>query len=216
MVHLALVGCGGMGHYHAARLKEIDRVKVTALVDLLPAQTRLYRERYFPDAREYDDYEKLLSDRDLPLDGVVLVTPHTDHYPQAKAALLRGLHVLVEKPMVTGSAQAYDLWKTVKQTGRQLSIAFQSCYTPEFGYLARERDAGRLGRITLVSGWLAQNWLSATAGKWRQNKSASGGGQMYDSGGSVCAAAAVRLACPACGAAEASSASVATVSPANE
>ena len=47
------------------------------------------------------------------LDAVVLVTPHTLHYPQAKAALERGIHVLVEKPMVTELEHAYDLWDTV-------------------------------------------------------------------------------------------------------
>jgi len=83
---------------------------------------------------------------------------------------------------VTSSEHAYDLWRTVNRTGRKLGITFQSPYTAEFGYLARERDAGRWGKVQLVSGMLAQGWLKGTAGKWRQEPALSGGGQMYDSG----------------------------------
>ena len=43
-----------------------------------------------------EDYDELL---DQDLDAVVITTPHDLHYPQAVAAIDRGLHVLVEKPM---------------------------------------------------------------------------------------------------------------------
>jgi len=112
----------------------------------------------------------------------VLVTPHTTHYPQAKAALEHGVNVLVEKPMTTNSADAYDLWRTVKRTGKLLGITYQSPYTAEFGYLAAERDAGRLGKIELISGWAAQAWMKGTTGKWRQDPAISGGGFLYDTG----------------------------------
>src|SRR5439155_841306 len=112
-------------------------------------------------------------------DGVVLVTPHTLHYPQAKAALEQGLHVLVEKPMVTSSEHAYDLWKTVKRTKKLLGITFQSPYTAEFGYLAKARDAGKLGKVQLIAGWVAQDWLRFTTGTWRQQPKLAGGGMNF-------------------------------------
>jgi predicted dehydrogenase len=113
---------------------------------------------------------------------VVLVTPHTLHFSQAKAALELGINVLVEKPMVTSSEHAYELWRVVTKSGKMLGITFQSPYTEVYGYLAQERDAGRLGKVQIISGWLSQYWLKNTAGKWRQEPKLSGGGQMYDSG----------------------------------
>jgi predicted dehydrogenase len=182
MIHFALVGCGGMAHWHAQQLQKISQCKVVALVDTVPAHTNEFRQKYFHDAAEYGSLEILLQMPPKQLDAIVLVTPHTLHYPQAKATLEHGLHVLVEKPMVTSSPHAYDLWRAVKRTGKLLGITFQSPYTPEFGYLAAERDAGRLGKIQMISGWLSQDWLRMTAGKWRQDPALSGGGQMYDSG----------------------------------
>jgi predicted dehydrogenase len=182
MVHLALVGCGGMANWHAQQLQKVPDAKIVALVDTVAAHTKSFKEKYFPDAAEYTSYDAMLAQPPKKLDGVVLVTPHTLHYGQAKSAMEHGLHVLVEKPMVTSSEHAYDLWKTVKKTGKLLGITFQSPYTGEFGYLAAERDAGRLGKVQLISGWLSQNWANVTKGLWRQDPKLSGGGQMYDSG----------------------------------
>lgn len=172
-----------MANWHAQTLLKIPDAQVVALVDTVADHTRSFREKYFKDAREYDSFHKML---DRPpaggLDAVLLVTPHTLHYSQARTALEHGLNVMVEKPMVTSSEHAYDLWRVVKQTGKQLAITFQSPYRPEFGCLARMRDDGSLGKVQVISGWLAQNWLKWTANTWRQDPSLSGGGEMYDSG----------------------------------
>lgn len=182
MFNFALVGCGGMANWHAQQLQKIPQVKVVALVDPVTSQTAAFKQKYFSDAVEFDSYEKLLDQSPTKLDAVVLVTPHTLHYPQAKAALERGINVLVEKPMVTSSQHAYDLWRTVKRSGKLLAIAFQAPYSREYQCLAKMRDSGKLGQISLISGWLSQGWLTGTKGKWRQDPALSGGGQMYDSG----------------------------------
>jgi len=182
MIHLALVGCGKMAHWHAQQLQKIEACKVVALVDPVVGQTREFKEKYFHDAAQYDSIENLISLKPAKLDGAVLVTPHTLHYPQAKLALENNLHVLIEKPMVTRLEDAYDLWRLVKKTGKKLGITFQAPYTPEFTFFASERNAGRLGKIQLISGWLSQNWMKWTKGGWRQDERLSGGGMMYDSG----------------------------------
>ena len=115
MFNFALVGCGGMANWHAQQLQKLSAdVKVVAVVDTVPGCARTFKDKYFNDAVEYEAYDKLLEKPPAKLDAVVLVTPHTLHYPQAKAALERGINVMVEKPMVTSSQHAYDLWQTVK------------------------------------------------------------------------------------------------------
>ncbi|HEY3235453.1 MAG TPA: Gfo/Idh/MocA family oxidoreductase [Polyangiaceae bacterium] len=183
MLNFAIVGCGNMtDNWHARELRKIPEVKVVALVDNNPTQTAAIKRKYFEDAVEFDSYPGLLENPPAKLDAVVLVTPHTLHYPQAKAALEKDINVLVEKPMVTASQHAFDLWRAVDKSGKLLAITFQAPHSREFAYLARERDAGRLGKMQLVTCSLAQGWLKGTAGKWRQDPTMSGGGQMYDSG----------------------------------
>src|SRR5688500_17691673 len=103
MLNIALVGCGNMANWHAQQLKKISKVNVVALVDPVEASTKTFCEKYFDKAKQFKAFDVLLEKSPKKLDAVVLVTPHTLHYPQAKAALEAGLHVLVEKPMVTSS-----------------------------------------------------------------------------------------------------------------
>ncbi len=182
MIRIALVGCGGMGNWHAQQFQKIPDVKVVALCDVIPDRTKTYKDKYFPDAATYESFDVMLRDSSLKLDAIDMVTPHAVHYPHAKAALEHGLHVLTDKPMVTSSEHAYDLWRTVNKTKKLLGITFQSPYTPEFTYLAQQRDKGALGKVQMIGGWLSQSWLTGTKGTWRQQPEISGGGQMYDSG----------------------------------
>lgn len=182
MLNFAIIGCGGMAGGHADKLKAAEGVSVVALCDTAPANTAQFKEKYFPEAKEYSDLADLLKNPPAKLDGAVIVTPHTLHAAQCKMTLEAGVNVLVEKPMVTSLPDAYDLWRTVKKTGKLLAIGYQSPYSAEFQYLAKARDAGELGTFQLISGFLSQSWLKGTTGSWRQDPALSGGGQMYDSG----------------------------------
>lgn len=182
MLRCALIGCGGMARGHAEQLLAIDGVEVVALCDPIKTHTALFKEKFFPEAAEFDSFDRLLDDDALNLDAVVLVTPHTVHYPHAKAALQRGLHVLVEKPMVTQVDHAYDLWRESTRQGKLLAIAFQAPYSAEFGYLAQMRDRGEWGTVHVVSASTSQSWYDLTLNTWRQDPALSGGGFMYDTG----------------------------------
>lgn len=93
--------------------------------------------------------EELLS---LPgLDAVVISSTPQAHFTQALAALDRGLHVLIEKPMTLEASESAEL---VHLAERRRLVFLISCpwhYT-RHGCLVRERiAAGELGRIRLVS-----------------------------------------------------------------
>jgi predicted dehydrogenase len=183
MYNFAFVGCGNMANWHAEELLKVGNVKIVALVDPTPPHAENFRRKHAPDAILYESLQTLLEKPpEGGLDAVVIVTPHTLHYSQAKIALEHGVNVLVEKPMVTSTPDAYDLWRTVRQSGKLLGITFQSPYTQHFGYLAKARDEGTLGRFQAVNGWISQGWLGLTTNTWRQDPALSGGGFMYDTG----------------------------------
>ena len=93
--------------------------------------------------------EELLA---LPgLDAVIISSTPQVHYAQAKAALERGLHVLIEKPMTLGAAESAELLALAEEKGVQFLISCPWHYT-RHGVLARERiAAGALGDIRLVN-----------------------------------------------------------------
>lgn len=185
MLKLAIVGCGGMANGHAKTLASMPDVTLAAFCDVIRERAEGYREKYASGASVFASFDEMLKAMHGRLDAVVLVTPHTLHFAHAKAALEAGLHVLVEKPMVTSSEHAYELWRTVNATRKHLAIAFQAPYSAEYQCIARLRDSGELGKVQLIQGWLAQEWRKSQAGTWRHDPAMSGGGQMYDSGAHV-------------------------------
>jgi predicted dehydrogenase len=187
MFNFAMVGCGSMAHVHARELLKLGNVRIVALVDPSPPHAENFRKTHAPDAVIYESLQTLIDKPPvLPgpgkVDAIVIVTPHTLHYSQARLAMENGIHVLVEKPMVTSSADAYDLWRISKSANAQLGVAFQAPYTANFGYLAQSRDSGRLGRVQVLSGYISQNWQTLCSGTWRHDPALSGGGYLYDTG----------------------------------
>ncbi len=182
MFNFAFIGCGMMAHWHAQELLRSGHVRMVAAVDPVPGSAAAFVAKYAPEAAVYPTLEAMLAAPPAKLDGVAICTPHTLHAAIALTALNAGLHVVVDKPMVTSVADAYALWDAVKRSGKLLGITFQAPYTFNFGYLARARDAGELGAIRAANGWVSQNWLNSCRGTWRQDPALSGGGFIYDTG----------------------------------
>ncbi|GAA1824120.1 Gfo/Idh/MocA family protein [Agromyces salentinus] len=94
------------------------------------------------------DYAELL---DQDLDAMVVSTPHDLHHPQAVAAIERGLHVLVEKPVTLHAAQGWDLAAKVREHGVHFLAPYGWNYKPFIVEAKRLVDAGHLGEIQHVT-----------------------------------------------------------------
>jgi predicted dehydrogenase len=70
----------------------------------------------------------------------------------------------------------------VKQSGKIFVIGYNTPCSAEFFHLRELIRNKVLGKLELVTGFISQDWLRATAGLWRQEPALSGGGQAYDSG----------------------------------
>ena len=182
MFNFAFIGCGVMANWHAQELLRSGHVRAVAAVDPVAANADRFRQTYAPEAATYPTLDALLAAPPARLDGVVIVTPHTAHAGLALAALNAGLHVVIDKPMVTSVADAYALWHAVNRSGKLLGITYQAPYTFNFGYLAAARDRGDLGTIQAAHGFISQDWLNMTRNTWRQAPALSGGGFAYDTG----------------------------------
>lgn len=71
--------------------------------------------------RPFTDVDDLLAR--IPLDGVVIATPHTTHFAAAEAALRVGVNVLVEKPLATTASDAWALVELARERSCLLAAA---------------------------------------------------------------------------------------------
>lgn len=181
-IRMGFVGCGLISHLHAKQLLSTGEVEIVALADPSEKSVTKLKEDIPPTAscRVYGNHEEMLEAEGL--DAVAIMTPHTLHFEQAMAAFERGLHVLLEKPMVCGVDKARKLIARRDEVGKVLLISYQRHYMAEFRFMKQMIESGDFGEVQFVSAMQCQDWKRVTGGSWRQDPSLSGGGQLNDSG----------------------------------
>lgn len=85
------------------------------------------------------------------LDAVAISSTPNLHYPQAMAALKRGLHVLVEKPMTFTAAEARELVDLAQQQRVHFLISCPWHYTSHAAEAQRLIRTGSLGQVKMIS-----------------------------------------------------------------
>jgi predicted dehydrogenase len=182
-VRVILVGAGGIARgRHIPELREVPEAEIVAMVD--PAQRSLDAVTgRWPDMARipvFASYREALAT--VPADAAVISSPHNEHLEHGTACIEAGLHVLMEKPFVVGSANAEALVARARARGLHLAIAYQRHVEGAYRYLHDLVQSGVLGTIQTVSAYQAQHWLTGTRGTWRQDPEISCGGQLNDSG----------------------------------
>ncbi|WP_224336999.1 Gfo/Idh/MocA family protein [Haloprofundus halobius] len=172
------IGLGDLGRLELRTLAALDGVDLVAGADVSPDAREAFAEEH--DVPTYESYEEMLDVEDA--DAACIVTPHTLHYEQARACLDRGVHVHLEKPMVTDLDHARDLQKRADEADLTLAVGYQRHLDPRFRKIRRLVDEGAIGDLHMVVCFLEQVWISIAEEQWRGNPALSGGGQLYDSG----------------------------------
>ncbi len=181
-VRLGLIGSGGMARHHINVLQGVSEAALVAITEPSEEQRQRTLER-FPQLQGvpfYSDHREMLEKESL--DGVLIVSPHTLHFQQAMDALDKGLHVMIEKPMVCTVEHARTLVRRFRETGKIGLVAYQRHYIPIYRYVYEGIRRGEIGQPYFVQAINLQNWMRATAGSWRQDPALSGGGQLNDTG----------------------------------
>jgi predicted dehydrogenase len=182
---VGFIGLGTMAREHARDILDHGG-RIVAVCE--PSATayglaeKLFEERILPLPPNEPDWQRFVETYADQLDAVVIVTPHVLHFAQAAACMEAGLDVILEKPMVMTAAEAEALIETRDRTGRTLMVAFQGTASTRGTEARRLLRSGELGQILNISAVVWQDWATNTAGSWRQEPEAAGGGFMFDTG----------------------------------
>jgi predicted dehydrogenase len=130
-----------------------EACEITALCDINEEEVN-NRIGMYADAKGYIHYQDLLED--TAVDMVDIIVPHVLHYEIAKAALEKGKHVLVEKPITVKSEQGEELINLAKKRGRKFSVAENTHFVTAYLKAEEILRQGILGDIwtvrTLIAG----------------------------------------------------------------
>lgn len=152
-VRVGFVGAGWWAvANHVPAVAADPRASLAGVCRLGARELEAVRARFgFPFATE--SFEELL-DR-CPMDALVVTTPHRMHAAQALAAIGRGLHVMVEKPLATDPAEARAVEAAARARGVHVLIPHGWNFKPFVATAKAWVEAGRIGRVTHVSGRMA-------------------------------------------------------------
>jgi predicted dehydrogenase len=192
----AIVGYGFImeeGHVAAYRHRRtaasssglVGDVQIVAVADI-SARRREVAAAQIPGVRVYSDYLTMLEVEAGNLDFVDIGTPPAEHASVARAALSRGLHVLCEKPLATTIADAREMLRLARASGRVLFPCHNYKHAPVIQAVRRVIDAGDIGRVHLVTLQTFRNTHARGVPEWRpdwrREHRYSGGGIAMDHG----------------------------------
>lgn len=154
-----------MANAHADKFKQLPGCRLVAACDVDRKRAQEFATKHnIP--RVYGAADDLFKDGDF--DAVVNVTPDRFHAPISIQALRNGKHVLCEKPLAVSYAEAEEMARAARESGRINMVNFT--YRNN-AVLHKARDLvsqGALGRINHVESVYFQSWLThSTWGDWR-------------------------------------------------
>jgi predicted dehydrogenase len=145
---IAIIGTGYWGPGIVRNLVRLDAAEVLHLVDLDPARATATAEQLAPRAQAHDSFETALADP--AVGAVVIATPVRSHHSLAKAALVAGKHVLVEKPLAMTVAQCRELERLAEGAGLVLMVGHVFLFNSAVDAVKRYLDAGELGDVQYI------------------------------------------------------------------
>jgi predicted dehydrogenase len=146
-LNFGAIGCGYWGPNLIRNCIEIPGISLEAVADLDWNRLQHIQTRYPGIPLVTDDYTQLF---DAGVDAVVISTPPETHHDLVASCIEQGLHVLVEKPLATTSADARHLIELADRHGRILMVGHTFEYNPAVRALRDVVASGELGDIHYI------------------------------------------------------------------
>ena len=151
-VTFAVCGCGarGLEAYALYQERHADEMKVVAGADVRPERLAMLRERFgVPAERCFPSDRALLAQPKLA-DVMIVATQDRQHVSAALAALDKGYHVLLEKPISPSLEECRALQEKAHETGRAVVVCHVLRYTRFYAALEALLRRGEVGKIETI------------------------------------------------------------------
>lgn len=156
VIGAAVIGTGFIGTVHIQTLRRLG-VNVKGVLGSSLERGKA-RAADIGVAHTYATLDELLSDESV--DVVHVTSPNHAHYPQVKAILEAGKHVICEKPLAMTSTESAEMVEIARMSGKVAAV----CYNIRFYPLNQQAhgmvQAGELGDVRFVTGHYHQDWLA--------------------------------------------------------
>ncbi len=157
-IRTGVIGCGSVSNAYLPVLKDSPYVDVVSVCDIKPERARLQAEK-FKVPHHYPNIDAMLSGE--PFDFLIDLTDMQQHEFINRRALESGKHVWSEKPIANTLDAGQSLLRLAVEKGVRLWGAPITVQSPQFAFMAKQLQAGKLGRVAAAHadyGHEGPNW----------------------------------------------------------
>jgi predicted dehydrogenase len=122
----------------------LEGSQVKAIAEI-SENARARAQKAYPGVRVTSDASEVIKSTEI--DAIAVVSPVWTHYELAKAALLEGKHVFVEKPFTSNTAQAEELINLAQQKNLKIMVDHTFLFTGAVRKIRQLIDEGALGNL---------------------------------------------------------------------
>ena len=171
---VAVVGYGGMGHWHGNYVRKSDVVELKGIWDLKEDRRELARQEGI---HVYSSFEDVLADESV--DIVTIAVPNELHRPMVIAALEAGKNAISEKPVCLSCSELSDMIDAANRTGKIFTTHQNRRWDTDFLMMKQVYESGDLGEVFGIESRVQGS--HGIPGDWRGKKE-HGGGMLLDWG----------------------------------
>jgi predicted dehydrogenase len=152
-VRLALIGAGDRGRntYGAWCLAHPDRARIVAVAEPNAGRRAAFAAEHGIGPDDTHAHWRGMLASEPAVDVVVVASPDREHAGPAIAALQRGFHVLLEKPIAPTEAEVRAVADAAAASRGSVTVAHVLRYTPFFSTIKRALDDGLIGDLVTIS-----------------------------------------------------------------
>ena len=126
MLKVGVIGAGHLGKFHLNNWAVIEGVQLMGFCDTDDDNAAKVSEKY--KLPRFEDVEKLID----ACDAIDIVAPTTFHFQLCEAAIKKGKHVFVEKPLANTMDEARELVKLAKEANIKFQVGHVERFNPAF------------------------------------------------------------------------------------
>src|SRR6202166_3421002 len=142
MVRVGLIGFGLAGQaFHAPVIRGVKGMELACILE----RRGTHAQEKYPEVRVARTTEELLADKEIQL--CVVATPNDSHFDLARACLLAGRDVVVDKPFAPTLKESQELVRLATERGRLITVYQDRRWDGDFSTVKKLLASRKLGTI---------------------------------------------------------------------
>lgn len=142
ILSMGVVGTGRIAPRFLAEMKYVSGVYAKGVYNPHAESAERFAAQY-----EVEGFSGSYEDFLDQIDAIYVASPHETHYDYTKRALLKGKHVLCEKPLAFSRAEAEELFSLANEHHAVLMEGIKTAYCPGFAQMIHVVKSGKIGEV---------------------------------------------------------------------